>query len=1541
MSQSDKWRWFYKVMRSVIFIAVGIVVMTYLGLYITLSIPAVQRRVCSIAENEVSTLVGSRVTIGDIEINPFNEVTIKDLILFEPVGNDKRCLTVQRLGAGISLWNLVRYGKIVITYVELINFDARVRQEVKDGPLNIQFLIDAFAPKDKNKPPAKFDLKILNIVIRRGSASFDREWQPREGDKKFDINHLSLHDLRGDVMLPRLSNDNIEIDLRRLAFRSSFGIDVESLSMLAKFIQGDLNISDFRLRFASGEITINDIFLPLSRYSDINRLVKDEIFDIDLKIRRFSPAQLATFYPAFSNLNSRIDLDVVAAGNFNDISLRSFNLTDDVDNINLAVNDLSLHCDSTGFSHADLGKLNLKISEEYNNLISESFLGDVSPEIKRIINGAGEIRLNAEGNFNSQSDGEIDVNISSDYGDISLEGSIASHIGGESVKLHLNSDSFAVGNLVDSSEIGLLALELDAEINSLLPFNRLGILEGRDPEVIINNFNQAEIRLKIPEVELKTYSVKDFDMSLYKRGDRFSVLIDCPDDNCDLSLSVDGVLAGSDSQITLDGDIMNFRPARMMLLGDEIDYSLSGSFEMNIHGDNPDNLSGLIELNSFKLKDYNSDRELNLGQMRFIASLPGGVSSDLRHYLLTSDWVDGSISGYFRPTRLPEVIHDMLANAFPTLIPHSGSSIIEKDNMTEVDFNFTVKRDGEWIKFLNLPFNLLYEAEVKGSVRSADDEMQISMDAPYIQQGKDKLIRHTRLSASMTDNHILTSAYSSIPTKKGILDLQLDLDGYKNFLDIAVGLNPGSKGAFYGDFIMQAAVVQNLKPGGIDISLKFLPSQIHLNDAVWDIGKADIIYADGRIVVNNLSISHDRQYISIAGVASPLMSDEVIVKLQDIDLSYIFDTLNIEVAMFGGTATGEAVGRGLLSNNMEAFTRHLHVDSLSYNNAIVGTGELRGDFDMLRKRVGICADIAENGRYVANVDGGIWIGKDSLAFDFDADKVRVGFLQPFMKAFSSKVEGRASGKCHLYGTFKDVNMTGRMFADTIAIKVDYTNTLYCGSDSVIMSPGRIDIPRFKLYDEYGNSAILTGTLEHDYFHNPEFDFRVIEARSLMLYDTNPLINPIWYGRIFGSGSGRIVGNDEYVRVIADMTTEAGTDFTFVLDDSKEASDYGFLTFTDKRKVSDESKSEAILSESDEIENTFRNKMREEQTSSSVFAMDIRASLTEAAKMNLVMDHVAGDKIVARGEGSINMEYNTMIDLLKMYGKYTLSEGVYNFSLQDLILKDFIIKEGSSISFNGDPLQALLNIRAAYRVNTNLTDLDASFATDKDLNRVNVPVDAMLLVNGELEHPDIKFDIELPTLNDEVEQKVRSIISSEDLMNTQMIYLLALNRFYTPDYGKSGNSGGEWASVASSTLSSQLQNILGQLTDKVSFSPSLRSDKGDFSDLQVDLALSSSLFNNRLLINGNFGYRDRSTSSTTFIGDFDLEYLLNRRGNLRLKAYNHFNDQNYYLKSALTTQGIGVVWRKDFNRLFPLRRKKGDLYPEIPIEPRDSVGVNNR
>ena len=317
-----------------------------------------------------------------------------------------------------------------------------------------------------------------------------------------------------------------------------------------------------------------------------------------------------------------------------------------------------------------------------------------------------------------------------------------------------------------------------------------------------------------------------------------------------------------------------------------------------------------------------------------------------------------------------------------------------------------------------------------------------------------------------------------------------------------------------------------------------------------------------------------------------------------------------------------------------------------------------------------------------------------------------------------------------------------------------------------------------------------------------------------------------------------------------------------------------------------------------------------------------------------MDPVGGDRIKATGSGHMRMTYNNNGEL-ETYGKYTLDKGTYNFTLQDVIIKDFTIRDGSSISFQGDPYAAVLDLEAVYALNANIRDLDDSFGQDPDLNRTNVPVHALLRAKGIISQPDISFDLEFPSLTTDAYHKVKSIISTDEMMNRQIIYLLALNRFYTPEYmgGTSAKQNEFLTSVASSTIAGQLSNILGKMTDNLSIAPNFRTNKGDFSDMEVDVALSSQLLNNRLLLNGNFGYRDNTynTSNTNFIGDFDLEYLLNNKGTFRLKAYNHFNDQNYYLRNALTTQGVGIVWKHDFDKP---RSKNKTTVQTVPVQ--DSI-----
>lgn len=281
----------------------------------------------------------------------------------------------------------------------------------------------------------------------------------------------------------------------------------------------------------------------------------------------------------------------------------------------------------------------------------------------------------------------------------------------------------------------------------------------------------------------------------------------------------------------------------------------------------------------------------------------------------------------------------------------------------------------------------------------------------------------------------------------------------------------------------------------------------------------------------------------------------------------------------------------------------------------------------------------------------------------------------------------------------------------------------------------------------------------------------------------------------------------------------------------------------------------------------------------------------------------------------------------MYGTCTVDHGQYRFSLQDVIRKNFQLKPGGEVVFTGNPREADLNVQAIYTVNSaSLADLNAGAEFSDNSVRVN----CLLNIQGQAAQPQISFDLDLPNVNDDEKQMIRKLIATEEDMNMQIIYLLGVGRFYTYDTAnltpeqQNNVAANSMNSFLTNTLSSQFNELLASALKSNNWTLGANVATGTlgWNDVEVEALLSGRLFNNRLLLNGQFGYRDRAymPTSTSFIGDFDIQYLLTKNGNVRLKAYSETNDR-YFTRTALTTQGIGILLQKDFDRLGDIIKRK--------------------
>ena len=197
----------YNVLRSVVVTALALVIALFALAYPLLLLPPVQDKLRHEGEKALSEYLNTSVSIGSVSITPFNQVEVNDVLVNDQQGDS--LLTIGKLGAGISLKDLIADRRVVITYAELIGLDGHVTRPDKDSPTNMQFIIDAFKPKD-DKPPKPFDVQVKTVVVRQSALTYDVLDQPRLPGR-FDPTHLAVNNLRAVLPLPQLKNDDFDI----------------------------------------------------------------------------------------------------------------------------------------------------------------------------------------------------------------------------------------------------------------------------------------------------------------------------------------------------------------------------------------------------------------------------------------------------------------------------------------------------------------------------------------------------------------------------------------------------------------------------------------------------------------------------------------------------------------------------------------------------------------------------------------------------------------------------------------------------------------------------------------------------------------------------------------------------------------------------------------------------------------------------------------------------------------------------------------------------------------------------------------------------------------------------------------------------------------------------------------------------------------------------------------------------------------------------------------------------------------------------------
>jgi len=965
--------------------------------------------------------------------------------------------------------------------------------------------------------------------------------------------------------------------------------------------------------------------------------------------------------------------------------------------------------------------------------------------------------------------------------------------------------------------------------------------------------------------------------------------------NLSTDMNVSGSFAGNKVSIEATGNLSAIVNAEL----------IETQLETNITATSINDAVGTVTLRNLQLPK--EDFSLNL------LHLESGFI-DSRHYVtLKSDFAQAQLTGQFDYATLMQSITNFVGSKLPTLpgLPPTDHS---------VNNNFALQLtllNADWMeKMWGLDLQLHKPFSLSAVVNDHTRQMSFKGDLPsFSYNGSD----YQSGSISITtpqDTAFISATITKLAESGHHLGLQLQANAADNNLTTSLtwdNHNPALP--FTGKLNTIARLYRNMN-NEPEAHLSVLPSVLWLNDGQWQVEPSDVLYTTGHLLVDHFSIHNGDQYFTIDGTASKNPRDSLFVVLNDVEVAYILNLVDFDAVEF----SGEASGRATVTAAFDEPSAHadLSVSHFRFEKGRMGVLTASVDWNKQEKQIDIRATADDGPDAQTYINGYVSPEREYLQLDIQGRGTYIDFMHSFTESFLSNISGHAHGDVRLSGPLSTLQLTGQLIVDGYATVTPLGTTYTLRGDTVLFIPNEIELNRVPVYDKYDNTAYLSGGIHHQNLTNLTFDLAV-DTDNLLAYDFSSFGDQSFYGTVFAAGNVAIQGRPGRVTIDCNVTPKKNTVFTYNASQADAIANQEFITWKAPNKSDQDARLSSFtsLSESTDI------------------YLNFLINTTPEATMRLLMDPKTDDYITLNGNGTLRATYYNK-GAFQMFGTYTTQSGTYDVTIQNIIKKKFTFNPGGTIVFGGDPYDAALTLQAVHTVNgVSLSDLNIGNSFSSNTIRVN----CLMNIGGQPKSPQVDFDLEMPTVNADEQQMVRSVINGQQEMNQQVLYLLGIGRFYAQGQNNADQQTDQTSlamqSLLSGTLSTQINTVLNSVikNDSWNFGANISTGTEGWNNAEYEGIINGRMLNNRLLINGQFGYRDGAASTnmrrggttqanTSFIGDFDIRYLLYPNGNLALKVYNQTNDR-YFTRSSLNTQGIGVIMKKDFYSLSDLfsRKKK--------------------
>ena len=724
-----------------------------------------------------------------------------------------------------------------------------------------------------------------------------------------------------------------------------------------------------------------------------------------------------------------------------------------------------------------------------------------------------------------------------------------------------------------------------------------------------------------------------------------------------------------------------------------------------------------------------------------------------------------------------------------------------------------------------------------------------------------------------------------------VTDNLLQLYAHNNRFGAGYSFDNHTDNETSGEFIVNGLISED--EGNHIFELDIKPSSLRYNSKEWSIQPSRIRVEGSDISVDSFGATSGEEFISLHGKASEGYGDILSLHLERFDLNAINSLFPSDFGV-RGAVTGTATLTSPISDIN--FDVDLLCDSTYIANIPVGEIRLATEWNDTDKRFDFFAHNMMRGQNNLNIIGNFTPKNRSLDTAVEMNRLQIGYVQPFLKDIFGEMNGHISGSLYARGPLNQMSISSaNTRIDDALLKIAYTGVPYMASGEFHMDENGVYFDDIDIRDRYTGTGKLFGSINYDHFRDISFDTR-IDVNQIEAICLNEKENETFYGNVFGSGSLHLTGPIQSLVMHIDANT-AKTGQLHI------PTNYASISNTGSNLL--KFKQMETFTYIDPYEIFVQNTTVGEQKPNE-FLVKLNVNANQDVEAFIEIDKASGNVLSGRGNGNISLEAG--LDIFKINGDYTIDSGNYKFAAMGIVNRDFTIQEGSRIKFNGDILDSDLDIDAVYKTKASI----ASLISDTTSVANRRAVECGIKIENKISSPQLSFSIEIPDLDPTIKSRVESALSTEDKIQRQFLSLLISNNFLPDEQSGIVNNTSALYSNVSEMMANQLNNIFQKLD--IPLDLGLRYQPNTRGNDIFDVAVSTQLFNNRVIVNGNIGNKQYSSGTTEneVVGDIDIEIKLDRSGAFRLNLFSHSADQYTNYLDNSQRNGVGITYQTEFN-----------------------------